>query len=1324
VKSLSFSRVCAVLLLIALAGCGNDSPGNGNNGSDTGGGGSDAGRDTGGITDTGGGGGDMGGGGDTGLLDCQPNEYLLNAECLRCEPGTTSPGGDAASCDATICGADEFVENNACTPCAAGSSNPAGDDASGENTSCTATLCAADQYVSSNACVPCAEGESNMAGDDATGADTMCDGADLCASNQYVSGNTCTNCPAGTTNDAGDDAAGGDTQCDAVICGSNQRVAGNTCGACPAGTTNAAGDDASGADTSCDATICAIDQRVVANACVACAPGRLNDAGDDASGADTTCDPVICFADERVDANACVMCPPGTTNAAGDDASGVNTTCDAVLCGADESVTSNTCVPCGAGLTNLAGDDASGADTTCDGALCASNQRVQANACVPCGPGTSNAAGDDSSGADTTCDAILCGLDQRVAANVCVACAAGTENAAGDDASGADTTCTAVICAADEFVQFNACVACPAASTNVAGDDASGPDTMCDSATCLKDFYVSSNACVACAPGTTNDPGDLASGADTSCDDVICITNGYVANHVCTTCPAGTTNTGGDNAAGPDTDCDPTICGVGEKVINNACVACQPGSTNTDGGDNAALGDTDCDHTICGLHEFVDAAHTCQPCATPGYQNTSANDATGAPTVCDDDINECAPGAMAPYDDNCDVNATCTNTVGSFTCACNTSLGYAGSGTSCAPIICTINQRVSNHACVACANGYQNTTGNRDATGNNSTCADNINECALVSTQGNTPPDNCDDTAIVAPDSGPGPKATCTDITTGGANSFSCACDTTKGWEGATGIDGNCTATICTPETSSGLNTYSYRGQRVNTNHACELCPVGQHNASSDNATGSQTTCDDVICDNTQRVQNNVCVPCAAGYWNTTKDNATGPNTACEDINECNGATGTPIDGAPTAGVNNCDVTPPTSSTCTNTAGSFSCACRADQGYMGNGLTCTSVVCGLNQYVDGSHQCQNCASGEFRAAGDLATGVATTCAPATCGTDEHVVNYACAACPAGYGNASGDLTNAAGGNTPCDLCAADFRSTGGGNCTACLAGDFNAYGDSNAAATTCDYTQCAQDEYVDGTNLTCATCTVPGLSNTAGDYAHDGGSYCDACDADYYVSGATCVACPGTSTNAFGDNVNGGNTSCDFPRSCQELNPATSGSYTIYPAGTVGSAITVECDMTTSGGGWTILRRSDFSSDAGYNCSVGACSTTTCGAYGTILGGYNVFGAGASVQLNQSTLGIPHAESYVSFDFIKIDSWDNEQAQFRHENGILWFQNYAVGSGTAQCGNGGGWNDASTNVVRVSSQTDTFVNLDWRATINQAANDESWGLDNVLVMIR
>ena len=49
------------------------------------------------------------------------------------------------------------------------------------------------------------------------------------------------------------------------------------------------------------------------------------------------------------------------------------------------------------------------------------------------------------------------------------------------------------------------------------------------------------------------------------------------------------------------------------------------------------------------------------------------------PLIITDDIDECTVGT-----DNCDVNASCTNAVGSFTCSCNA--GFVGDGVICTDI--------------------------------------------------------------------------------------------------------------------------------------------------------------------------------------------------------------------------------------------------------------------------------------------------------------------------------------------------------------------------------------------------------------------------------------------------------------------------------------------------------------------------------------------------------------------------------------------------------------------------------------------------------------
>ncbi|WP_437769799.1 EGF domain-containing protein [Sorangium sp. So ce764] len=64
------------------------------------------------------------------------------------------------------------------------------------------------------------------------------------------------------------------------------------------------------------------------------------------------------------------------------------------------------------------------------------------------------------------------------------------------------------------------------------------------------------------------------------------------------------------------------------------------------------------------------------------------------------DVDECAAATA-----NCDVNATCTNTAGSFTCACN--VGYSGDGATCTEIDeCASNPCQNDGTCTDGLNSY------------------------------------------------------------------------------------------------------------------------------------------------------------------------------------------------------------------------------------------------------------------------------------------------------------------------------------------------------------------------------------------------------------------------------------------------------------------------------------------------------------------------------------------------------------------------------------------------------------------------------------------
>merc|ERR1712019_53255 len=142
----------------------------------------------------------------------------------------------------------------------------------------------------------------------------------------------------------------------------------------------------------------------------------------------------------------------------------------------------------------------------------------------------------------------------------------------------------------------------------------------------------------------------------------------------------------------------------------------------------------------------------------------------------------------------------------------------------------------------------------------------------------------------------------------------------------------------------------------------------------------------------------------------------------------------------------------------------------------------------------------------------------------------------------------------------------------------------------------------------------------------------------------------------------------------------------------------------------------TITANFQYTKDfEGFNCV----KITTCGAYGKICGGYNT--KAKSHDIKKTYKNLPDGTYTVSLDFIKIDSWDNENA-YVQVNGKTCWQKKLAGSGKQVCGSkNGGWNEDRIKVSCTAPAVNNQFTVRVYTQLNSAANDESFGIDNVVL---
>ena len=366
--------------------------------------------------------------------------------------------------------------------------------------------------------------------------------------------------------------------------------------------------------------------------------------------------------------------------------------------------------------------------------------------------------------------------------------------------------------------------------------------------------------------------------------------------------------------------------------------------------------------------------------------------------------------------------------------------------------------------------------------------------------------------------------------------------------------------TTCDTSSSSGCA----QNERVVSN-ACAACPVGTTNAAGDDPTGSDTTCDPILCGANLRVVNKDCVSCPAGTTNAAGDDASGADTNCDPIlcgadqyvssHVCTpcltgstNAAGDDASGADTTcdepvyqastkvyGGNSCSVVNDCKTKCAldNTCDGFSTITTSSMGYrntawMSGAAACQAITGSLN----GNGGFGNFPPGCSRPYGASTTPIYNTNSWPSC-------NNKCWGPITTTTYSYGTETAATGGNSQqlvsrSTTCGKNFHVSSNA-CTACPPGTENDAGDDfSGADTTCDPISCGANLRV--VNNDCVSCP-PGTSNDAGDDASGTDTNCDPilCGANEHVVSNVCTPCPDTSTKPAGDDASGADTVCACP---------------------------------------------------------------------------------------------------------------------------------------------------------------------------------------------
>lgn len=281
-------------------------------------------------------------------------------------------------------------------------------------------------------------------------------------------------------------------------------------------------------------------------------------------------------------------------------------------------------------------------------------------------------------------------------------------------------------------------------------------------------------------------------------------------------------------------------------------------------------------------------------------------------------------------------------------------------------------------------------------------------------------------------------------------------------------------------------------------------------------------------------------------------------------------------------------------------------------------------------------------------------------------------------------------------------------------------------GESSDAAPTCGNGILEADEVCDDGNTEDRdACTSRCVEPTCDDQLLDG----TETDVDCGGSCPTCSAGLGCASDQDCESTVCEEQSCVLVTSClQLLDLRPDRSDGLHPIDLDGDGpqgvAEVECDMTTDGGGWTLIARDDF--EGGIPDAWNVAASGSCGNWGSFIG---PFGSGGSAERSVGLGPIAHTELRVAFEAFILDSWDNESLRLYIDGALEWQRSChhsnpdTCGSETNVCRNAG-FNDGRVLDDAAMPHSASAATIEFDSTLDQDANDEAWGIGDLSVWVR